>query len=141
MTFTSDDEIARIARGLIDRTLPKAEWTHAAHFAAALWLLREQGAEAERLMPGYIRAYNEAVGGVNSDTAGYHETITQASLRAARFHLAAAPETPLWRVLETLLASEHGKSGWVLAYWTKERLFSVEARRFWVEPDLQPLPF
>jgi hypothetical protein len=26
-------------------------------------------------------------------------------------------------------------------YWTRERLFSVEARRNWVEPDLAPLPF
>ena len=35
MTSLSDTDIDRIARGVIDRTLPKAEWTHAAHFAAA----------------------------------------------------------------------------------------------------------
>ena len=33
--FSSDAEIERIGRGLIDRSLPKAEWTHAGHFAAA----------------------------------------------------------------------------------------------------------
>lgn len=142
MTYASDDEIARIARGLIDRTLPKAEWTHAAHFAAALWLTARHGAETERLMPGLIRAYNEAVGGVNSDTSGYHETITLASLRAARSVLEAAPPgTPLWRVHETLMASALGRSDWLLAHWSKPLLFSPAARKTWTPPDLQALPF
>ena len=33
----SDADIERIALGVVDRTLPKPEWTHAAHFAAALF--------------------------------------------------------------------------------------------------------
>ena len=61
--------------------LPREEWTHAAHFAAALWLMRYRPElEPAAVMPGLIRAINESVGGVNDDTAGYHETITQASL-------------------------------------------------------------
>jgi hypothetical protein len=40
-----------------------------------------------------------------------------------------------------LMASPLGRSDWLLAYWTRERLFSVDARRRWVEPDLKPLPF
>lgn len=142
MTFTSDTEIERIARGLTDRTLPKAEWTHAGHFAAALWLVTADFDAAQRDMPGMIRAYNESVGGINSDTEGYHETITQASLRAAR-HMtdSAAPGTPLHLVLGDLMAGEFGKSDWLLTYWSKPVLFSVAARREWVEPDLQPLPF
>ncbi len=142
MTCTSDSDIEYIARGLINCTLPKAEWTHAAHFAAALWLVAADYEAAGRHMPGLIRAYNESVGGVNSDTEGYHETITQASLRAARFWLdKAAPGTPLYRVLDELMAGECGQSGWLLAYWSKPVLFSVDARRHWVDPDLQPMPF
>jgi hypothetical protein len=41
--FHSDVEIDYLARGLIDRSLPKSAWTHAAHFAAALWLLKRDG--------------------------------------------------------------------------------------------------
>ncbi len=83
--FTSNDEIAAIGLGLIGRTLPKPQWTHAAHFAAALWMIAcRPDLVAERDMPGIIRAYNEATGVMNTDHAGYHETITQASLRAAR---------------------------------------------------------
>ncbi|MEH6487095.1 hypothetical protein [Hyphomonas oceanitis] len=142
MAFTSDTEIERTTRRMIDRTLPKEAWTHEAHFAGALWLVRADFEAARRDMPSMIRAYNESVGGVNSDTEGYHETITQASLRAA-WHMLdrAAPDTPLHLVLRELMASELGQSGWLMAYWSKPVLFSVEARRSWVEPDLQPLPF
>jgi hypothetical protein len=137
----TDEEIDRIGRGVLDRTLPKREWTHAAHFAAAFWVLTRPGMEAERDMPGLIRAYNEATGTLNTDTGGYHETITLASLRASRAWLEARAKDPLYAALEALLASEYGRSDWLLAYWSKPVLFSVLARRTWVEPNLRPLPF
>ena len=139
--FSSDTEIERIALGVIERTLPKPEWTHAAHFAAALWVLRRPGMNAEAEMPGLIRAYNLATGVENTDSSGYHETITLASLRAARDWLEKRPEMPLHEVLNELLASRYGRSDWLLEYWSKPVLFSVMARRAWLEPDLKPLPF
>ena len=135
----TDDEIEAIARGVIDRTLPKRDWTHAAHFAAAVWVLSRPEMDAARDMPGLIRAYNEATGVPNTDTDGYHETITQASLRAAAAHL--KPGAPLSEALAAILAGPCGRSDWLLAHWSKPRLFSVEARRAWLDPDLQPLPF
>lgn len=137
----TDADIARIARGVIDRTLPKPEWTHAAHFAAAVWMVSRPDRDAFREMPGLIRAYNAATGVPNTDTEGYHETITQASLRAARAHLAGRPAAPLAEALAELLAGPHGRSDWLLRHWTKPVLFSPLARRAWVEPDVQPLPF
>lgn len=140
--FTSDDEVVAIGRGLMARTLPKPQWTHAAHFATALWLMDHgPDGDAENTLPGLIRAYNEATGTVNSNTSGYHETITQASLRAARaFRLERSP-APLFVICNQLMASPLGRSDWVFAHWTRDRLFSVEARRAWVEPDLEPLPW
>lgn len=137
----SEDAIDRIGRGLLDRSLPKDEWTHAAHFAAAFWILTRPGMDAMRDMPPAIRAYNESTGGMNTDTAGYHETITVASLRAARKWLEDRPGVPLHHALEALLASPFGRSDWLLKYWSRETLFSVAARKTWVEPDVQPLPF
>jgi hypothetical protein len=140
--FTSDDELAAIAHGVMDLSLPKPSWTHRAHFAAAFWLLaRRPDINLPRVMPGLIRAYNESTGVANTDTGGYHETITQASLRAASSFLAAHRDEPLFAVCNALMESPFGKSDWPLTYWTKERLFSVEARRVWVEPDIRPLPF
>jgi len=139
--FDSDAAVERIGRGLLDRSLPKAEWTHAAHFAAAFWLLRQPDMDPMRDLPGLIRDYNEATGVANTDSGGYHETITVASLRAARAWLNITPSAPLHRVLNELLLSKYGRSDWLLAYWSKAVLFSVAARRAWVEPDLRPLPF
>lgn len=138
--FPDDDAVARIARGVCDLTLPKPEWTHAAHFAVALWLIRhEPNATAEAQMPGLIRAYNAATGVPNTDEEGYHETITLASLAAARAVLARHPPTrPLHEVLDHLLDGPLGRSDWPLAYWSRTCLFSPRARRGWVEPDLAP---
>lgn len=140
--FTSEDQIAAIGNGLRNRTLPKYEWTHAAHFAAALWLLScHSEIDARIAMPEMIRAYNETTGVANTDSSGYHETITQASLRAARAFLAERPPQPLFATCNELMFSPLGKPEWLLAYWSRPRLFSVEARRAWIEPDIQPLPF
>jgi len=134
--FTSDEDLARIARGIADTTLPKAEWTHAAHFAAALWMLRAGTIDA---LPDTIRRYNAATGTANTDTTGYHETITLAAAHAILD--GRAPDDPLWAVANALMASPFGRSDWCSVYWRRERLFSTEARRTWVEPDLKPLPW
>lgn len=137
----SEADVEHIARGLIDRTLPKSGWTHAAHFAAALWLLQHRGDEAFHEMPPLIRAYNEATGVANTDTGGYHATITVASLRLARAWLNERPGMPLHAALGELLAGPCGRSDWLLAYWSRERLFSAAARRAWVDPDLRAFTY
>jgi hypothetical protein len=97
--------------------------------------------DAARDMPGLIRAYNEATGVHNTDTTGYHETITLASLRAAEAWLRGRPGVPLYEALNELLATEYGRSEWLLGYWSRPLLFSVAARSAWVDPDLRELPF
>jgi hypothetical protein len=141
--LTSDSEIERIALGLLDRSLPKVDWTHAGHFAAVLWLLRHRGEPAvTAAMADWIRRYNEATGVANTETGGYHETITRASIRAAHHLLGLHSEVvPLHEVFESLMASELGRSDWLLRYWSRSRLFSAEARRRWLEPDLKSLPY
>jgi hypothetical protein len=140
--FVSDGEVVAIGRGFCTRTLPKSLWTHAAHFATALWLLRcHPEIDITRAMPKMIREYNAATGGANTDAGGYHETITQASIRAARGFLRGRTHMPLFAVCNELMETQLGRSDWPLKYWSRERLFSVEARRAWVEPDLESFPY
>ncbi len=140
--FSCGAEVEAIGFGLIDHTLPKVAWTHSAHFAAALWVLAcRPDLEVERDMPGIIRAYNEATGVANTESAGYHETITQASLRAARAFLGAHPGVPLHVVCNALMESPLKSPDWLLAYWSRQTLFSAAARRGWVAPDRAALPF
>src|SRR5436190_21686794 len=95
--FTTDAEIEHIGEGLLARTLPRSEWTHEAHLAATTYLLtRRPDVNIDEELPGIIRRYNESVGGVNSDSEGYHETITRVFLRGVRLFLTEAdPKEPL----------------------------------------------
>ena len=140
--FHAEAEVVAIGRGMSGQTLPRAEWTHAAHFAAAVWLIRtlpEGG--PERDMPDLIRAYNLSVGNENTDTGGYHETITRASLHVVRKVLSTLRATaPLDLATNAVLDAGYAEKDWLLKHWRRETLFSVEARRNWVAPDLEPLP-
>lgn len=142
MTYSSNKEITDIHIGLVTRRLPKAEWTHAAHFAAAISMLADPASDPFSELSEIIRAYNRTTGVENTETSGYHHTITLASLFAARHILEAAPEhLELFEVTNRILGSAYGKSDWILNYWSKPTLFSPKARRNWVEPDIKSLPF
>jgi hypothetical protein len=47
---------------------------------------------------------------------------------------------PLHRLANALLSSPMGRRDWPLRFYSNERLFSVEARLGFVEPDLSALP-
>ncbi len=140
--FLSADAVAHIGEGLLARTLPRSEWTHEAHLAATTYLvLKRPEIDLDVELPGIIRGYNESVGGVNSDTEGYHDTITRAYLRGIRLFLQEADASrPIHELVNELLMSPMGRRDWPLRFWSKDRLMSVEARRGWVEPDLRAMP-
>lgn len=140
--FTSDAEIEHIGEGMVARTLPRAEWTHEAHLATTTYLLlKRPDIELDKELPELIRGYNESVGGVNSDTEGYHETITRVFLHGVKLFLEEAhTEEPLHELVNQLLLSPMGRRDWPLRFYSRGRLFSVEARRDFAEPDLRALP-
>ncbi len=136
-TFADDAAVRRIGQGLLGRTLPRAEWTHEAHLAACVWLVTERpDIHPERELPDIIRGYNVSVGGVNDDTQGYHETLTQLYIKGVLRFTAGCGEGGLVERVNALLASAMGPRDWPLRFYSRERLFSVAARRGWVEPDL-----
>src|SRR5439155_4158470 len=139
--FHSDAEIEHIGEGLLARTLPREQWTHEAHLASTTYLLqRRADIELDRELANIIRCYNESVGGVNDDTQGYHETITRTSLYGVRLFLSEAGATePLHEVVNELLLSPMGRRDWPLRFYSPQLLFSVNARRTFVPPDLAAL--
>jgi hypothetical protein len=120
--------------------LPKDRWTHHGHLLAGLWYLWHYPPdEALALVRRRIRAHNESVGTANTDSGGYHETLTALFLHGIAWHRAAHPEATLAESLTLLLQSPLSSSQWPLTFYSKELLFSVAARRAWMEPDLTPL--
>ena len=140
--FASDAEIERIGEGLIARTLSREDWTHEAHLGATAYLvLRRPDIDLDAELPGIIRCFNESVGGVNSDTEGYHETITRTYLVGVRLFLTEPRNgEALYEIVNGLLRSPMGRRDWPLRFYSRERLFSVEARRAPVPPALAVIP-
>ena len=135
--FERDSEIRAIGEGLLACALPREAWTHEAHLGACLWLLTERrDIDVDAEIAGVIRRFNESVGGVNDDTQGYHDSITRAYVAGVRLFLAQTAETDLAERVNALLLSDMGRRDWPLRFYSRERLFSVEARRAYVEADL-----
>jgi hypothetical protein len=121
-------------------TLPKAAWTHQAHLRVGLWhLLQHPAEEALALLRLRIQTYNVSQGGVNTDHSGYHETITRFYVGVIERYLHSADRSQGVDRLAEDLIRRHGEKELPLRYYSRERLFSVLARREWVEPDLAPL--
>ena len=139
--WPDDDAIRDTGTRFLARSLPKAEWTHEAHISTTCWLILERpDITPERDLPDLIRGYNESVGGVNSDSEGYHETITQVFIRTLRAALTDSEGQGLAMRVNAILAAPKGRRDWPLRFYSRELLFSREARLGWVEPDLAPLP-
>jgi hypothetical protein len=143
--FASDAEVVQLGERFLACTLPREEWTHEAHLATTAWLLLQRpDVDVDAELPGLIRRYNESVGGVNSDSEGYHETITRVFMHGVRLFLAVlkgtVPDCSLHELVSALLRSPYGRRDWPLRFYSAERLFSAEARRQFIAPDLAMLP-
>jgi hypothetical protein len=121
--------------------LSKREWTHQAHLAVGLWHVSRFGPDcALAMLRTGIRRLNDSHGTVNSDTSGYHETVTAAYVRLLDRYLAAGDRTlHLRERCAAVLASRLADRDVLLRFYSKAVLMSPTARREWVEPDVAPL--
>ena len=137
LIFATAGEIESFIREFEGRRLPKARWTHEAHLVVGLWYLTHYAPdEALTLVRERIRAHNEAVGSANTDSSGYHETITRLYLRGIEAHILAHTDESLPNSLALLLQSPLAHKEWPLSFYSRERLFSMAARHGWMEADL-----
>lgn len=140
--FQNDQAVRTLGRLFLTQRLQKAEWTHEAHLAVTLWAIEERAdLIPERDFPQLIRDFNVSVGGVNNDRQGYHDTITQCFIVGVRVFLAGQSDAlALVDRVNRLLLSDQGQRDWPLRFYSPSRLFSVDARRSFIAPDLAPLP-
>lgn len=119
-------------------TLPKCEWSHAAHVTiGACYAVRHGASAIDRTREG-IRRYNTAVGTANTDTSGYHETLTR--FWADVLALLVAGETDEWQAARRAVARYGEDRDLHVLHYGFDVVRSVEARRRWIAPDLVPLP-
>jgi hypothetical protein len=87
-----------------------------------------------------IRRYNDAVGIENTPQSGYHETITVFFMRVVTLHVTRHPAATSLADDANTLVADWGRHDLPLQYYSRERLFSDQARAAWMPPDGQALP-
>ncbi|NYF78955.1 hypothetical protein [Granulicella arctica] len=134
----SEVEIQEFLAAFESGTLPKARWTHAAHLLTGACYVHGLGEEAAiEQMRGAVRRYNEAVGGQNTSTSGYHETITVFWIKVLAVLLAS--EAMMSRAEFAACAVERYTQARSLfrGFYDFDIVASTEARRVWIEPSLK----
>jgi hypothetical protein len=135
-TPTTFADVAAFIREFEGCRLPKARWTHEGHLVAGLWYVWHFGAtQALEQLRARIRDHNISVGTLNTDSSGYHETITRLYVEGIGRFCNSAHGSTLEEVLGELLSSPMARSDWPLSFYAAEELFSARARLEWVPPE------
>jgi hypothetical protein len=142
MYLLSQQQLNQYAQQFEDCTLPIEEWTHELHLLMALHTLTNHPTDSFAVMRKKITQYNTAVGKVNSDTHGYHETMTAFWLWAVRDFCQQLPHYGYDEATadELLFKEELTNRNLWLKYYSKELMFSKEARQGFIYPDIEPFP-
>lgn len=132
-------EIKGLIEQFEDCSLAKSEWTHASHLIVALWYLSKHTTEdATRCIREGIQRLNAAHGVIATPYGGYHETLTLFWIKQVSGFIQKDPTHALLTDKANDLIRYLSDSKLPLQYYSRERLFSPEARSDWIEPDGVP---
>ena len=136
-TETAENYLARFE----DCTLAAEDWTHEMHLIVGMGYLLKYGKQALPLMRNGIKNFNLALGKQNTDTGGYHDTMTVFWLwRLQQFCTENSITTFDEVAVDTLLYAEiMAERNAFLQYYSLDVMMSVAARRSFVASNLQPM--
>jgi hypothetical protein len=136
----SEQEIDAFLAAFEAGTLPKEEFTHAGHLLAGACYVHMLGeAEAIAHMRQSVRSFNEAVGGKNTDTGGYHETITIFWIMVLVALRLSQPELSRADFAVHVVQEYRNRRDLFRSFYHFDVLASVEARRNWIAPSLKTI--
>jgi hypothetical protein len=116
--------------------LTREAWTHGAHVGVCAYYAfdRDEAATLAIMRPG-IRSFNESIGGQNTATSGYHETVTRLWVMAIAAHLRAALPATRWEAARSAVAHFDDPRELLVRCYSFDVLADVRARAEWVPPD------
>lgn len=135
---TTESEIDAFIAAFEAGTLDKSRWTHSAHILTGACYVHSFGeAVAIARMRERVSAFNLAVGGKNTSTSGYHETITVFWIKLIAAH--HSPEESrvdfAHRAVRDLAANRNIYAD----FYDFDPVASTEARHIWIAPNLRNL--
>ena len=115
--------------------LPKAQWTHAAHVAmGSAYVVRYGPAAVDELRRG-IKRHNAAVGTLDTETSGYHETLTCFWTGVLSRYLEGASDP--WLAACSAVEKFGEERDLPRLYYSFDVVKDRTARAAWVPPDLE----
>ena len=120
------------------QTLPKSEWTHEAHLVVALWHLLEYGDVHSALcqLRAGIILHNRSVGTKNTESSGYHETITVFWMKQIGEFIEQQDSREFDLLVERLLReTPFTRKDYILQFYSKDTLKSSKARSLYTAPE------
>ena len=116
--------------------LTKQDWTHGAHVGVCAYYAfdHDEAATLGIMRPG-IRTFNESVGGQNTATSGYHESVTRLWVMAIAAHLRANPAQSRWEASRSAVARFTSPGELLRQCYSFDVIADSRARAEWVPPD------
>jgi hypothetical protein len=137
MRYKTEDEINEIVRGFEDATISRDAWKHAEHLTVALYYVRnhDQETATDKMRTGILNLLTRGFGVDLTVENPYHETLTEFWMRTvAKFNTDRSNDSLLDNANELVVAYD---KDYPLKFYSKDYLFSDEARARFVEGNLQ----
>jgi hypothetical protein len=138
MRFRSEEEIKEVVRTFEDASIARGVWKHAEHLTVALYYLTLHDMETAtaKMRDGIFKLLTDGFKLDLSKEMPYHETLTVFWMRTVDgFRRSKNGASMLEKANE--LIEEYDKD-YPLRFYSREYLFSDEARAKFVEGDLEP---
>lgn len=135
MRYSTETEIAEVVRTFEDATISREDWKHAEHLTVALHYLIDSDIDAAttRMRDGIFKLLG-AFGVDLTKEMPYHETLTVFWMRTVAEFNAGSKNSTLLEKANALI--ERFDKDHPLKFYSREFLFSDEARARYVEPDI-----
>jgi hypothetical protein len=134
--YKSESEVIDLVRSFEDASIPHDDWKHAEHLVVALYYLSHHDLEmaCDKMRSGILNLLEHGFKVDLKKEMPYHETITVFWMRTvAKYNNSVNGTSLLEKANE--VAYKWDKN-YPLNFYSRERLFSDEARARFVEPDL-----
>ena len=136
--YKNEGEVLGLVRSFEDATIPHDDWKHAEHLVVALYYLTRHDAETAyaRMRSGILNLLEHGFKVDLKKEMPYHETITRFWMRVVAEYNASKNGASLLEKANEV-AYKWDKD-YPLNFYTRELLFSDEARATFVDADLRP---
>ena len=135
MNYENDEEILTVVRGFETGTISRADWRHAEHLTVALYYISQHEYETALVkMRGGIFNLLKAFEVDLTKEMPYHETLTVFWLRRVEGFAKSRRGESLVKIRNELVGKFD--KDYPLKFYSREFLFSDEARAKYVEGDL-----